>query len=1560
MTSPSSWLRSVLRAHGIAASFVVRAVGVLVGFLSLAAAIAIFLATQTDFGRNAAISFAERALEGAFNGSVRLGPVTGGNLLTRSTLERVEIRGPDGELFVELENVRVSYSPFGIFSGRYTFRRLSADRLNVILRQYPEGGWNFDRIFGGEPDSVPEAPRLPEPPAPVPFPPPMPELEPEGVRVAIVDGQVREGEVSLIWPFGHDLSEAEYEAAVRSIERDETVWHFEPDGEGYARVIRVLRMSGSFPLVRIAEPGEPVRIDLERMSAEVRAVSQPLDFRRFDGSLVFEDSLRFDIQHAELGNSRLEGGGWIASGDHTESGEGTDFRFDLDGDLIGFADLQWLPIPIPREGGGPGAVVVRSHGGRAFVELREAVVSVRDSRMDGGMVIELGEVPRFDSLSVRLRPLRLSLLDEILERETLIDGYLSGPLNGTGPIDAIDLTGELEATDLPAFDPEGRIAPSYLKLAGEVGIVEPRRLGGLDLELTDFEPRWAAAVGLESRLGGRLNGRLLVDGVPGDSVAVSPELRHRTRGDDLSRVSGKLVIDKPASRIELDLLLGPLQMIALDAYVPGMTLIGSVRGPISLAGQLSDLRAEADLLTPRGSLAFAGTFDLVSDAKGYDAELTATDIQLREWLESGPDTDLAVSGRVSGTGIDPAEAQATFDLAILPSIVEGARIDTSLLRFSLDAGLAEVDTFAIRSELGTVEGRGSIGLVADRSGVLELDVRSELSRWNRWPASDLSVAGPLEPETAADADPEADEDLLRGLGLERPPVVPVGAAPADTLGGSLSAAGALSGNTSALALEARLFVENPVYRAFRADSLSGSLTVADVRTRESFDIAATAHRLSGGAVGRDPLERVALELGRDGGPWTTFKAEALRSPTLAIETEGEFRRDIPELPTEPQGGADEEGADGGPDEEAERTALRLARLDMRLRDRLYTLERTARVVYGDSGLVVDRFSMSADGGSRLTIDGEIPATGGADFRISIGDVPLGHLFELAPFETVVDGIARGDLRVRGTSASPIMEARFAVERPSIDSAQFSIFRADLSYGERRIDGQVELVGPGTASVTARGQVKADLSFRSVEQRLPEDAFDIELQLRELPFEIVRLINSDLTNVEGRLGGEVRVRGRPGSFRYAGRVDLSEGAAWVVPLQVRYTGMQGSVTFDGQEARTESFRVRSELGGEGEAVGRIGLASFTNPAFDLELKMDQFRAIDTRELGFAVTGRGNLGGEYRAPELTGRMRLSDGNILMGEVFRGPDVVNLTDPEIASLIDTTIVEERRLIERERRSFLYNLRADLDVEVGPGAWLRSPDMDVELGGQIDVLLHPAEQDMRVTGTLNLVRGSYRFRLQGLPSSREFRIDRGTVEFIGAPTPNPRLEVFATHQTRTDRGKLDIEAHLTGTLSNMDVSLTSEPPLSESDQICYLTLGGPCGAFATEQQGAATALGLGQQATLGLFGSQLQSVFVGDLGLDLFQVRSAGADQLRASNASFLSGAEVEVGSYIGPDVFFTYTQPLDGRRPDVSLEWFFSEGWTLEARYDNRYQRLFSSGSNLETQQNLGIFLFREWSY
>jgi hypothetical protein len=48
---------------------------------------------------------------------------------------------------------------------------------------------------------------------------------------------------------------------------------------------------------------------------------------------------------------------------------------------------------------------------------------------------------------------------------------------------------------------------------------------------------------------------------------------------------------------------------------------------------------------------------------------------------------------------------------------------------------------------------------------------------------------------------------------------------------------------------------------------------------------------------------------------------------------------------------------------------------------------------------------------------------------------------------------------------------------------------------------------------------------------------------------------------------------------------------------------------------------------------------------------------------------------------------------------------------------------------------------------------------------------------------------------------------------------------------------------------------------------------------------------------------------------------------------------------------------------VEWRFSENWILEARAQSRFdsqQFGLYRGTNLDTEQTYGIFLFREWAF
>ena len=50
------------------------------------------------------------------------------------------------------------------------------------------------------------------------------------------------------------------------------------------------------------------------------------------------------------------------------------------------------------------------------------------------------------------------------------------------------------------------------------------------------------------------------------------------------------------------------------------------------------------------------------------------------------------------------------------------------------------------------------------------------------------------------------------------------------------------------------------------------------------------------------------------------------------------------------------------------------------------------------------------------------------------------------------------------------------------------------------------------------------------------------------------------------------------------------------------------------------------------------------------------------------------------------------------------VDLTDPMVTALIDTTVVLEQRLFERAQNPFMQNLRMDAEISIGPNFWMRS----------------------------------------------------------------------------------------------------------------------------------------------------------------------------------------------------------------------------------------------------------------
>lgn len=1483
----------------------------ILGLLSLAIALALFQFTQTTMGRNAALALLQRALEGAIDGEVRVGPVLGGNLVTRVVLSHLELTDPAGNRFVALDTVTVEYDPLALVRKQVRIRRIDARRADVRLVQSADGIWNHERIFrtGGAdpaPDSAAAGPRgvapdsaLSEPAAPL--------------RVILGDARVRDGRFELRVPWTATLEGAERDAAFARAAAGEAVWSYEETAGGeLEQVFRLERMSGRFPLIRLSDPPLPFRIDMENLGTVLHAVGEPIAVDRFTGRATFGDSIRVDIEHFDTASSSLSGGGWVVPSDPVA------YAFELDADPLDFADLRWLPVALPRSGGGSMRLAIASRGEDMAVAIEDGDVRSEDTRLRGDVTLVVSDPPRVESMDLQLQPLRLRWLDRVLDREPGVDGWVRGSVRGSGSASDLRIDADVAFADL-----EGSGPPSRVRAVGGLGIEEGFPMRGLRLELTAFQPRWVAALGVESPIGGRLAGTVTLDREPGADIRFDGDVSHTGPGGQFSRALGTGAIDLDAGFVSaLAIDVRPLSLSLLRSFVPDVEIgEGTLQGPVRMTGTRERFQANVDLVTQRGRVVVDGVFSLAEDAPSYDAEIEATDLSLDQWVEGAPDSRLAIRGRAVGTGVDPATLASTFDLQVLPSTIEQAAIYDSRIRFRVEDGMAEIDTLIVDTDVGYLTGSGRFGLAEGRQGTVEVEAEvRDLSEWNRWFAEE--IPGGVE----AGAGVSLFEDFEAALSADREDE------PDEGLAGRIDARGIVVGGLDDFTVEAFVEAAGARYFAYRADTLSARIQLPAPPDLDAVIAQVTATGVS--LAGRS-LDSLAVAVERSLPGALQLDLHARRDSTVEMSTRGALAY------TEVTWRADLEWA-----------RLRMGKLESELAG-------PATIAYSDSALVVRDLTLNGPLG-RIVADGRIPAVGDGNLEFELFGVRLDQFGYLLSETPEVGGTLEATGRIAGSLAEPRITGSGRILDPSVRQQRYASVDATFEYADRLATGAFELNGARARLARLDGTVRADLALRPVEERLLADPIDLELRGDSIPLALIELKVSGLEEITGVGYGQMTLEGEPGDLQYGGSLQLVDGQAWVPDLGIWLQRVGGRISFRGSEARLDSGYVASDLGGFVRASGEVDIGTLSNPEFAIDLDADRFHAVSRLDMSLEIDGTGQLTGEYRAPILSGEFRLRDGDIRQDEFLRARQVIDLSDPMIFTLLDSTSVGDRRLLEGFQNPFMDNLIIDARVSLGPNLWLRSPELDVEMvATDLEVDVDRARDLIQVVGLVELPRGTYRFD-RVPPYVQSLRITGGTIQFVGDAELNPNLQINAEYRNRTAEGPVVVNAQIGGTLQESTLDLSSNPPMSENDQFCFLAVGAPCFRAADSGLGQRVF----QQAFLGTLNTGLGSALVSSTGLSYFNLRSVGGQSSGVQGSeSLIDQTLLEFGWYASDDLFLSFSQPLGGGPPRATLEWTFLPMWTLEARAASRFdERLFglARGTNLANEQTFGLFLFRDWNY
>jgi autotransporter translocation and assembly factor TamB len=1277
------------------------------------------------------------------------------------------------------------------------------------------------------------------------------------------------------------------------------------------------------------EPGETFEVDQLSATLRIDGLGDgPIRIEEFRGTLRRVDTrIDAEVDLLRLTESRIDGRIALDWGPEPE------LHLDLEADPFDARDLAWLDPRIPEA---RGKFLLLAEGppaeGRWYFDGVE-LTSGRD-RIAGRFGFELGETLRLLDTDVE-GELRLAILEPWLDEPLPVEGRVTGRVQLEGPLAALQVDG-----DVSFDDPDRGIPATRARITGRVN-PEAGTVTGLSVRVDPLRLETLQALGLDYRGEGTLE--LEATGGLDRGIELSAVLVHSTAALDLSRVRAQGTVRRDGERflLALDTSFDPLSLAGLERGAGiELPVDGDFSGALRLDGPLEALAIRGDVITAGGGVELDALLDVTDPARQYRVAGRTTGLDLTAFVTEAPEgSSVTGSFEVEGMGFDLATLSARVRAELEESRWGEWRVEAASVDAEAGQGRLELETFSLRSVAGEVEGHGDLALSIDApEGTLVFD----------WRLEDLSALrplvmgeGPMDPDTLS----VLERELLLFDGIE---VDPAGTVP---LRGSASGSARIEGRLDDLRGSVELEAADVAWADFETTlaEVAGTFRVErrpEATEEEAPPFRITAMELRGGMTapswGRYAFEEIA------------FAGAGIPE---ALDVELDLRRQ------EGESYHTEGRVEFGP----ERVAYRADVLELLLDPVAWSLVRPAHIAWENRVLRISDLEVARPGNGepvRILLDGFVDLDGALDLRAEAEGVDLDRLGGILQVEPRPTGMLALELTLGGTAERPEVDGWVELGNLVVGDVELTRVGGTLGYADERARIRVEVEQNGARLLTASGTYPVNLALGEVENRFPSREVDLLLEVDDLPAATAFAPLDALEEVQGRLDGRIEFRGAPDDLRPSGALRLRDGGFSLPEIGIAPAGIEAlfELTPDG----TVRVDAAGRSIGSVEVRGTVDLSELADPRFDLEVQALNFQAVNRRDMEGRVSGTILLGGRYTAPRVTGAIRVDQANLFLEEFARSAEVVDLSDPAFLAAVDTTLAAARPVLQAAQNPFLENLRVDADLSMPRDVWLRSRELNVEIGGDLIVTFDRRDREILLVGTVAAIRGNYN------AFGRQFQVRTGSVDFVGTPGINPALDIEAVHRLRQQGGEpLEIVANLEGTLLSPRITLTSGAavPISESDLISYLIFGRPSYALASAESrmlgDAAISAGIGAAA------GQLSSLLGQQIGLDFFNITQAQESVgFGALSGQGLVDTQVELGQYLTDNVFLALVlRPLRGiggsqaQIPGARVEWRFTDLWTLNAYLEDRFGRegVYTFGEmGLRVNRIFGLELYREWGY
>ena len=1490
--------------------------------MALGAVGSVLLVTGTDTGRGWLRSLIVARLTPAVKGRLHVGRITG-PILTGLTVDSLEIADSAGVVMIAAGRTTMRWDPRDLLDRRILIQRLVTDNVVVRIIKYRDGDWNYKHIFPPGPKGALRAKGS------------------FGEFVVLDSVSLTRGRLLLTMPWApsDSLKGARRDSAITfNLARSTAQIRRSP--RGLVRTWRWEQGHMDLSHVRLSHPDSSDRI-FRVSDLGMTEFDPPFRFDHVRGDFRWQgDSIWMQLPHFELPASSGRAVGKVVWGSNLPT------RYDIavTGEKVAMNDIAWLTQTFPRDGGG--TMDLRIDNDPRNLNILRYAISNMDarslgSRLRGRMTWGVGgPVVTLSDVDMRADPLDFALLRQFngIPFPYPWRGQIAGTVKARGgPLHRFDVD-ELRF-DFSDANVAGAISRGRGR--GQVDILYPAftRFRGFTVEVDRADLSTPRFLNKEfAQLNGAVRGSARLDSLWYDLRVSDVDLYHDDfTGATPSHVTGagRITLEPAYVHYDMQLNAEPLSFTMLGNSYALLPLRGTMTGPITVKGTIAALEVTGQLTGDAGSLTGSGVVDIEPTGYGLKGQASFERVDVRTLLQRATSPATQLSGRVDvdlrGDSLTTLSGRAALSLS--RSRVDSLRITEVIARLSFDDGVAHVDSLSLFSPAFTVGARGGLGLSSARSDSLVFRITA---------------------------------DSLGGL---RPWLSTAARDTPDSLGGTITLRGRLSGNLDSVGVSTTLSGR---------DLLRGSLAAAVT------DVTATGALVRGVPSGTLQFEADSVRAGlvRLNAVTARGSFSTARNGAISIAARADSGVEMRLEAAVRSGGVDSMVA----------TIGTLYAAGPRTR---WALRHPATITQVAGVTALDSLVLGDTGVARLRISANVPRSSALSLLVDASQVPLRDIGWITRRERPLTGLLNARLDVRGTREAPLATLTARANGVTVGTTPIGDARIDGTYDARSVRGEVSLSATDrtTSLLSATLALPMTATFDAFPSLDRNAAVSGSLRLAQTPLALLEAATSAITDASGTLSGELQLRGSLRAPRLEGTVNLLSGAGYVTPLGVRLLGMDGALQFAGDNLSLPRLTISGAGSRGGSAIlsGRVGFASFENPSFDLRVQASNLRILDRPRIATLQVSTDAAGlqvrGTQRGSVLTGNVTIPTGDIRIPELGVAKNLVSIDDPEFFTLIDTTTTQGRSLLAAAPSPLLRNLEVrDVRLLMGNNVWLRSAEANIKLAGDVGVTLGRARQDstrvqLALDGTLLAERGTYRLNLVAV--QRTFDVERGTLRFFGEPELNPTLDIQAVNvvrqYTRQDR---DIPVRITigGTLVVPTLKLGSGDPslvLSESDAISYLFTGRPSFAVTTAADQYSSQFA---SVLLPTLGSALGDRVARVLGVDQFQIETAGGvsgQQFGASSilASTRLGGGVQIGSRTFVSANVGLCQLFGNSQVSTGQPLVNSIGARLEYRFSERLSAsvgrepptsVLQCNNNVNarnfvpTPQQFGLDITRKWEY